>query len=224
MRPRTRVSAACAPRDWLTPQPHSRPSHRPGALSLGRLRRSTSRPPACSIAPATSSSRIFFTFYISGTSDREGPSLRPLQPTKARSRNNSRSDGRIRPSPRESTPTGIRDPAPLPPKQTQPSQSLRPPSRTPLRSAVAPVIPRAGGDLGHTQPAPLFRLRLCYGESCPALRPYPALVAICALAYPPLFHFFVRGQNSALVLACFTAAYLALRAKRNWLAGIALGS
>jgi hypothetical protein len=60
-------------------------------------------------------------------------------------------------------------------------------------------------------------------KSCPALRPHFALVTICAIAFPPLFHLFVRGQNSVLALACFTAAYLAFRAKQDWLAGIALG-
>jgi hypothetical protein len=58
---------------------------------------------------------------------------------------------------------------------------------------------------------------------CPTLRPHFGMVALAALAFPPLFHFFVRGQNSALVLACFTAAFLAFRADRTWLAGIALG-
>jgi len=58
---------------------------------------------------------------------------------------------------------------------------------------------------------------------CPALKPYPGLVFICAAAYPPLFHFFVRGQLSAVVLACFTAACLAFLARRDWLAGIVLG-
>ena len=60
-------------------------------------------------------------------------------------------------------------------------------------------------------------------KSCPGLRLHGPLVALCALAFPPLFHFFVRGQTSALVLACFTAAFLAFRADRSWLAGIALG-
>jgi hypothetical protein len=64
---------------------------------------------------------------------------------------------------------------------------------------------------------------LIWKKSCPALRPYGNLVAICALAFPPLFHLFVRGQISALLLACFTAAYFALRSGRPWLAGIALG-
>ena len=49
------------------------------------------------------------------------------------------------------------------------------------------------------------------------------LVALCAIAYPPLYHFFVRGQLSALPLLFFTGAYLGLRAKHEWLAGIALG-
>jgi hypothetical protein len=60
-------------------------------------------------------------------------------------------------------------------------------------------------------------------KRCAALRPYRALVAICALAYPPLFHFFVRGQLSAVVLVCFTAAYLAFSTRRHFLAGVALG-
>jgi alpha-1,2-mannosyltransferase len=60
-------------------------------------------------------------------------------------------------------------------------------------------------------------------KQCPALRPHLALVALCAVAYPPLFHFFVRGQLSAVVLACFTAAYLAFVRHRNLLAGVALG-
>ena len=60
-------------------------------------------------------------------------------------------------------------------------------------------------------------------NSCSALRPYFATVTICALAFPALFHFFVRAQMSALVLACFTVAFLAFRADRDGLAGVALG-
>ena len=60
-------------------------------------------------------------------------------------------------------------------------------------------------------------------RSCPSLLPYSRTIMLCAVAFPPLFHFFVRGQNSVLVLACFTAAYLACRAQQDWLAGIALG-
>jgi Glycosyltransferase family 87 len=61
------------------------------------------------------------------------------------------------------------------------------------------------------------------GRSCAGLRLHSGIVALCAIAFPPLFHFFVRGQISALVLACFTAALLAFRADRMWLAGVALG-
>ena len=60
-------------------------------------------------------------------------------------------------------------------------------------------------------------------KSSPGLRHHGPLVVLCALAFPPLFHFFVRGQASVLVLACFTAAFLAFRADRDWVAGIALG-
>ncbi len=60
-------------------------------------------------------------------------------------------------------------------------------------------------------------------RTCPRLRSHPRFVAIAGLAFPPLFHFFVRGQLSVLVLVCFTATFLALRAGRGWLAGIALG-
>ena len=60
-------------------------------------------------------------------------------------------------------------------------------------------------------------------RSCRSLRLYPGDVALCAAAYPPLFHFFVRGQVSAVALLCFTAAFIAFRAQRDWLAGIALG-
>jgi hypothetical protein len=60
-------------------------------------------------------------------------------------------------------------------------------------------------------------------KTCTVLKSSAALIALCAIAYPPLFHFFVRGQISAVPLVCFTAAYLAFRAQRDWLAGIALG-
>jgi hypothetical protein len=60
-------------------------------------------------------------------------------------------------------------------------------------------------------------------KSCPSLLPHSRTVTLCAAAFPPLFHFFVRGQNSVLALACFTVAYLSFRAQYDWLAGIALG-
>ncbi len=58
---------------------------------------------------------------------------------------------------------------------------------------------------------------------CPNLRAHARLVTTSAVAFPPLFHFFVRGQLSALILLFFTAAYLAFRADHFWLAGAALG-
>jgi len=56
-----------------------------------------------------------------------------------------------------------------------------------------------------------------------SLRSHAAMVALTSLAYPPLFHTFVRGQFSAVILACFTLAFLALHADRPFLAGVALG-
>jgi hypothetical protein len=67
---------------------------------------------------------------------------------------------------------------------------------------------------------------ICIGlvwRSCANLRSFAGIIAISAAAFPPLFHFLVRGQLSALVLVCFTAAFLAFRADRSWLAGVALG-
>ncbi len=60
-------------------------------------------------------------------------------------------------------------------------------------------------------------------KNCRALKPYPGLVALAAIAYPPLFHCFVRGQLSAVILVCFMLAYLGFLARHDWLAGIALG-
>jgi len=41
-------------------------------------------------------------------------------------------------------------------------------------------------------------------KTCPELASNKSLVALAAIGYPPLFHFFVRGQLSAIVLLCFT--------------------
>jgi hypothetical protein len=58
---------------------------------------------------------------------------------------------------------------------------------------------------------------------CPNLAEHSGIITLSAIAFPPLYHFFVRGQISVLLLACFTAALLAFRAQRDWLAGFALG-
>jgi hypothetical protein len=58
---------------------------------------------------------------------------------------------------------------------------------------------------------------------CPNLRPHGLTVFIIALAFPAFWHLIAWGQSSALALACFTLAYFALRAQREFLAGLALG-
>ena len=58
---------------------------------------------------------------------------------------------------------------------------------------------------------------------CPNLRNYPSTVLILALAFPAFWHLIAWGQTSALALACFTLAFLALRAQRELLTGLALG-
>jgi hypothetical protein len=67
---------------------------------------------------------------------------------------------------------------------------------------------------------------LCCGAilgACPNLRNHSLTVMILALAFPAFWHLIAWGQTSALALACFTLAYLALRAQREFLAGLALG-
>src|SRR5207253_5807435 len=66
----------------------------------------------------------------------------------------------------------------------------------------------------------------CYAlwKKCPNLQSESMLVFILALAYPGFFHFIAWGQTSGLELACFSAAYIALRSKRCFLAALALGS
>ncbi|HMK23100.1 MAG TPA: glycosyltransferase family 87 protein, partial [Terriglobales bacterium] len=66
----------------------------------------------------------------------------------------------------------------------------------------------------------------CYlvRKTCPALSREASLFWLFVLAHPSFFHFVIRGQISALILACFTAAYFAFRTHRPFLAGLALGS
>jgi alpha-1,2-mannosyltransferase len=66
----------------------------------------------------------------------------------------------------------------------------------------------------------------CYAawRACPNLRNQKATVLILALAYPAFWHLIAWGQTSALALACFTLAFFAFRAQREFLAGLALGS
>jgi hypothetical protein len=59
---------------------------------------------------------------------------------------------------------------------------------------------------------------------CPHLAGHGRDVALAAVAWPAGFALLGAAQASSLALACFTAAFLALRAERRFLAGLALGS
>jgi hypothetical protein len=65
----------------------------------------------------------------------------------------------------------------------------------------------------------------CYAlwRACPNLHKHKLTVVILALAFPAFWHLVAWGQTSALALACFTVGFLALRAQREFLAGLALG-
>lgn len=60
-------------------------------------------------------------------------------------------------------------------------------------------------------------------RTCPRLREHRWTVCILALAFPGFFHLLAWGQTSGLALLWFTLAYLALRAERRFLAGVAIG-
>ena len=60
-------------------------------------------------------------------------------------------------------------------------------------------------------------------RACPGLRNHRLTVLILALAFPAFWHLLAWGQTSALALACFTLAFFALRAQREFLAGLAIG-
>jgi alpha-1,2-mannosyltransferase len=65
----------------------------------------------------------------------------------------------------------------------------------------------------------------CYAmwRVCQNLHEYKLEVIILALAFPAFWHLIAWGQTSALALAFFTLAFFALRARREFLAGLALG-
>lgn len=60
-------------------------------------------------------------------------------------------------------------------------------------------------------------------RACPNLRTRSLTVLLLALGFPAFFHLIAWGQTSALALACFTAAFFFLRAKHEFVAGMALG-
>ena len=65
----------------------------------------------------------------------------------------------------------------------------------------------------------------CYAvwRACADLRKCGLTVVILALAFPAFWHLIAWGQTSALALACFTLTFFALRARREFLTGMALG-
>jgi len=65
----------------------------------------------------------------------------------------------------------------------------------------------------------------CYAvwKTCLNLRSDPLTVFALAAGYPAFFHLMIWGQSSAVALACFTIAYLELRAGRFFFAGLAIG-
>jgi len=65
----------------------------------------------------------------------------------------------------------------------------------------------------------------CYliWKCCPNLKGESSTVLMLGLAFPGFFNLIAFGQNSAIALAAFTLAYLALKTNRQLFAGLALG-
>jgi hypothetical protein len=65
----------------------------------------------------------------------------------------------------------------------------------------------------------------CYAvwRICPSLINHKLTVLILAVAYPAFWHLIAWGQTSAVALLCFTLAFFALRAQREFFAGLAFG-
>lgn len=69
-------------------------------------------------------------------------------------------------------------------------------------------------------------LACCYAvwRCCPRLQPYAAIVFVLALAFPGFFTLIAFGQSSGPALLLLTLAFLCLRSRRMFMAGLALGS
>jgi len=65
----------------------------------------------------------------------------------------------------------------------------------------------------------------CYAvwRVCPQLHNHGGTIALLAAAFPAFFHLVAWGQTSALALAFFTIAFLLLRNRCDFLAGLAFG-
>ncbi len=64
----------------------------------------------------------------------------------------------------------------------------------------------------------------CLWRGCPNLRGHRGTVLLLAIASPVFVNVIAHGQNSTILLACFTVAYLALKREQPFLAGFAIGS
>lgn len=66
----------------------------------------------------------------------------------------------------------------------------------------------------------------CYSvwRACPYLRDYGATVAVLAAGFPAFFHLIAWGQTSAIALTLFTALFFLLRSRREFLAGLVVGT
>jgi len=71
----------------------------------------------------------------------------------------------------------------------------------------------------------LTYLLCCYAifRVCPNLQNHKSTVSMLAVAFPAFWHLMAWGQTSSMALACFTVAFFALRAQREFLAGLAFG-
>ena len=65
----------------------------------------------------------------------------------------------------------------------------------------------------------------CYAiwKTCLHLQAQRGTAFVLAAAYPAFVHLLAWGQTSGLALACFTVAYFALRSRRAFVAGLAIG-
>jgi hypothetical protein len=61
-------------------------------------------------------------------------------------------------------------------------------------------------------------------KTCRHLRSEGPSIVLTAAAFPAVFSLITHGQNSAIALACLTAAFLALSRNRDFVAGLAIGT
>ncbi len=91
-------------------------------------------------------------------------------------------------------------------------------------------LPFAGLPYGWAAALWMLASALTYGiccrlvlSTCASLRADPTTIFILAAAFPGFFYLVASGQNSALALIAFTAAFFCFRSNQKLLAGTALG-